>query len=75
MSQSSREGGFGINVRPEFAGLLQVQYLDSKLVPGATHGSPKRLIVVGDVHGCKAEREYRPPSNSFFAVLTIFRSS
>ena len=58
MIQSNRAGSFGINVRPEFAGLLQVQYLDSKRVPGATHGSPKRLIAVGDVHGCKEEREY-----------------
>jgi hypothetical protein len=58
MSQSSRESGaFGINVRPEFADMLQVQYLDSKFVPGATHGSRKRLVVVGDVHGCKDERK------------------
>jgi hypothetical protein len=55
--QSSRDGGtFGINVRPEFTDMLQVQYLDSKFVPGATHGSKQRLVVVGDVHGCKEER-------------------
>jgi hypothetical protein len=48
---------FGSNVRPEFTGMIQVQYLDSHYLPGATHASRKRLVVVGDVHGCKEERK------------------
>jgi hypothetical protein len=46
---------FGSNARPEFTDMVQIQYLDSKHVPGASSSSPKRLIFIGDVHGCKAE--------------------
>jgi len=46
----------GSNSRPPFAGIIQLKYLDSVYVPGATHASRKRLMIVGDVHGCKDER-------------------
>jgi hypothetical protein len=48
---------FGVNARPQFADMIQVRHLDSKYLPGATHSGITRLIVVGDVHGCKTERK------------------
>jgi hypothetical protein len=49
---------FGINARPQFADMLQLRHLDSKYLPGATHSGVTRLIIIGDVHGCKTERTY-----------------
>ena len=51
-------GMFGANIRPEFADMVQLRTLDSSLLPvaGRQNGN-RRLIVVGDVHGCKEERE------------------
>ena len=50
-------GMFGANIRPEFADMVQLRTLDSRLVPVAGKKSGnRRLIVVGDVHGCKEER-------------------
>jgi len=46
---------FGQNARPDFSDMIQLQHLESKNVPGATSKSPKRLIFIGDVHGCKVE--------------------
>jgi hypothetical protein len=46
---------FGSNARPEFTDIVQLQYLDSRNLPGATSSSPKRLIFIGDVQGCKTE--------------------
>ena len=44
-------GWFGSNVLPEFDDLIKVASLDE-----TRHGAKrKRLIVIGDVHGCKAE--------------------
>ncbi|KAJ5191275.1 uncharacterized protein N7498_010260 [Penicillium cinerascens] len=55
-------GWFGTNSRPRFDELTHIASLDPALVPGPeTQGSKsgsrsqKRLIVVGDVHGCKEE--------------------
>ncbi|KAF2187340.1 Metallo-dependent phosphatase [Zopfia rhizophila CBS 207.26] len=45
---------FGSNVRPAFKDLVQVKSMDEKHLPGK-HG--KRLVIVGDVHGCKEELE------------------
>jgi hypothetical protein len=54
--QSQLQGRrFGSNARPEFTDMTQIQYLDSRHVPGASSRSPKRLIFIGDVHGCKSE--------------------
>lgn len=54
-------GWFGTNLLPKFDGLIQLQTLDSRFVPGARvegeeSGPKRRLVVVGDVHGCKEER-------------------
>ncbi|KAF2086435.1 Metallo-dependent phosphatase, partial [Saccharata proteae CBS 121410] len=48
------EGHYGANMRPVFKDMVQVKTLDSSLLPGATT-ERKRLVFVGDVHGCKEE--------------------
>ncbi|OJJ48343.1 hypothetical protein ASPZODRAFT_14484 [Penicilliopsis zonata CBS 506.65] len=52
-------GWFGTNALPQFDDLVKIRTLDPSLLPSdtkATSGpSQRRLIVVGDVHGCKAE--------------------
>ncbi|OCK89101.1 Metallo-dependent phosphatase [Cenococcum geophilum 1.58] len=45
---------FGSNMRPEFSDMTQVKTLDSSLLP-SEHQLMQRLVVVGDVHGCKEE--------------------
>ena len=50
-------GWFGINLRPEFMDMVQVKTLSTGLVP-AGKGDKRRLIIVGDVHGCNDERRY-----------------
>ncbi len=50
----SNEGWFGGNMRPQFLNMIQVKILDHSLVP--QNGDKKRLIVVGDIHGCHEER-------------------
>ncbi len=50
------EGWFGENVRPEFLDMIQVKTLDQNLIPARQ--DRKRLIIVGDVHGCSDEREF-----------------
>ena len=53
---------------PQFDDLIQIQTLDPELVPmdlaGVDAGSKnkRRLIIVGDVHGCKEECEFYLPS-------------
>lgn len=54
------DGWFGINVRPEFLDLIQVKTLRTDLIPEGK-GDKRRLIVVGDVHGCNDERAYHAP--------------
>lgn len=55
------EGWFGENMRPEFLDMVQVKILDQSLIPGSE--GRKRLIVIGDVHGCNDERKlFRQPS-------------
>jgi len=49
---------FGSNRRPGFADMVMMRTLDSYLVPGMVAGNEnRRLIFVGDVHGCKEELE------------------
>lgn len=56
------------NSPPQFDGLVQIRTLDPELVPGdlarvdSGETSRKRLIIVGDVHGCKEECKKYPSS-------------
>jgi hypothetical protein len=55
-------GWFGTNARPEFADIVQMRHLDPSLLPGDTKldrndRDRRRLIIVGDVHGCRDECE------------------
>ncbi|KIW45960.1 uncharacterized protein PV06_01659 [Exophiala oligosperma] len=63
-SGTSASGGlFGLNLRPHFPGMTQVQTLDPLLLPRLPRGrSPEagnktRLIFVGDIHGCRDDLE------------------
>ena len=49
-------GYFGTNMLPEFVGITQLKTLDKYFVPGSM-GS-RRLIFIGDVHGCHDECKY-----------------
>ncbi|KAL8820085.1 MAG: hypothetical protein Q9191_007588 [Dirinaria sp. TL-2023a] len=51
----SDAGWFGTNMLPEFVGMTHVKQLKRDLVPQV--GSSRRLIFVGDVHGCHDELE------------------
>lgn len=62
-SKTKAGGWFGTNSLPRFDDLTQVRSLDPSLVPVAqVEGdytglrSQRRLVVIGDVHGCKEER-------------------
>lgn len=44
---------FGSNVRPAFRDMIHMRTLNQKLIP--QKGDTKRLIVIGDVHGCVKE--------------------
>ncbi|KAK2748903.1 hypothetical protein FQN57_007186 [Myotisia sp. PD_48] len=55
-------GWFGSNALPGFNDMVQQRSMDPSLIPGnksmrSTHLNRRRLIVVGDVHGCKDELE------------------
>jgi hypothetical protein len=44
---------YGANVRPEFKDMIHVKTMDEKHLPVDN----KRLVLVGDVHGCRKELE------------------
>ncbi|EFE34244.1 uncharacterized protein ARB_06641 [Trichophyton benhamiae CBS 112371] len=54
-------GWFGSNALPGFSDMAHIQTLDARLLPGEKKAwfrrSKRRLIIVGDVHGCKDELE------------------
>ena len=50
------EGWFGENTRPKFLDMVLVKTLDPGLIPARE--DQKRLIVIGDVHGCSDERKF-----------------
>ncbi|KAJ5280119.1 hypothetical protein N7478_005491 [Penicillium angulare] len=58
-SKDEAGGWFGTNSKPQFDDLIQVQALDPDFLPKAApegegaDTTDRRLIVVGDVHGCK----------------------
>lgn len=56
------DGVFGANVRPHFSDMIHLQTLDPSLVPGSLNekgeaSKKRRLIFVGDIHGCRQELE------------------
>ncbi|MCJ1354402.1 MAG: hypothetical protein MMC33_004390 [Icmadophila ericetorum] len=66
----SGKGWFGMNMQPKFADIIQLETLDKSLIPGGEgngrkHEREKRLIVVGDVHGCVDELTYLLAKVSF----------
>ena len=85
---NSNLGFFGTNKLPQFIDMTQVKTLDTHFIPGAT-GS-KRLIFVGDVHGCHEECKFllspyrfarrdesigqRPPTRSVPWLITGYSS-
>ncbi|KAF9894553.1 hypothetical protein FE257_006438 [Aspergillus nanangensis] len=55
-------GWFGTNALPSFDDIVQLRTLDPALLPSHAvdqtgEAIPRRLIVIGDVHGCKVELE------------------
>jgi hypothetical protein len=76
MYRSSLPGKqLGTNAQPEFTDMIQLRYLDSQYVPGATHASRKRLVVVGDIHGCKKECKDFSPIYNLKHCLTMRKLS
>lgn len=64
-------GWFGANSLPRFDGLVMVGVVDEALVPAGVAGEgtgSRRLVVVGDVHGCKDECML--PLKHIFLLLT-----
>ena len=54
------KGWFGSNKMPAFNDMVQLKTLNKKLVPGAgSRTAGRRLVIVGDVHGCKDECRFR----------------
>ena len=58
LNETMREGQmlFGHNLTPAFLGMVQLKTLDKELLP--QQGNGKRLVMVGDVHGCHDERKH-----------------
>ncbi|KAJ5709134.1 Molybdenum cofactor biosynthesis MoeB [Penicillium malachiteum] len=59
-SKAEAGGWFGTNSLPRFDDLIQIRTLDPDFLPtvpleGDADWKKKRLIIVGDVHGCKEE--------------------
>ncbi|KAI9719582.1 MAG: hypothetical protein M1812_003353 [Candelaria pacifica] len=51
-----KKGWFGVNMRPAFTDMIHLKTLDEGLLPkSGKHDAGQRLIIVGDVHGCKDE--------------------
>ena len=65
----TRKGGrFGANSLPSFEDLTLIKNLDPKFLPGGPvnvdnigEESRRRLVIVGDVHGCKDECKFHFP--------------
>ena len=63
-------GWFGANMRPKFSDITQLSEMDAALLPtGGRHG--RRLIVIGDVHGCHDERKMPKKSGIVLCSLHV----
>ncbi|OCT45667.1 Ser/Thr protein phosphatase family [Cladophialophora carrionii] len=62
-SESAAGGVFGVNKHPGLPGSIHVKTLDPDLLPRSTKGKTgpeavkKRLVFIGDIHGCREELE------------------
>jgi hypothetical protein len=63
---------FGMNIRPEFTDMIHLKNLDTELLPGSKK-EDRRLVFVGDVHGCKDER--RLDWSTFDSFILTFGST
>ena len=54
LMNNAPDASFGKNKRPEFGDMVQVKKLEEKWLPKGD----ARLVIVGDVHGCKEELEH-----------------
>lgn len=61
-SEESVGGWFGTNARPPLADIIQTRTLHPSLLPSKDNG--RRLVIVGDVHGCKDECTHRIHSDT-----------
>ncbi|KAF2434395.1 Ser/Thr protein phosphatase family protein-like protein [Tothia fuscella] len=50
---SKNPNSFGANTRPQFTDMIHLQELETELIPGTE--ADRRLIFIGDVHGCSEE--------------------
>ena len=59
----NQKGWFGANQRVSFDGMRQIGAVDRRLVPGSEVPGVegRRLIIVGDIHGCIDERKHLLP--------------
>lgn len=47
---------YGTNMRPQFPGVTQISDLSPEFLPNSSKlGSKRRLVFIGDIHGCKRE--------------------
>lgn len=77
-SEAKHGGLFGVNRRVQFSGVTHMDTLNSKYLPSnekSPAGKEKRLIFIGDIHGCMAELEallaktkYSPERDHIIAV-------
>ena len=77
-SAEKKGNKFGTNVTPSFTDMPHVKILPDHLIPGRERGD-RRLIIIGDVHGCKDECmyfRYSVPFNiqSSFQAQAAFRT-
>jgi hypothetical protein len=56
-TKEDADGWFGANMLPTFEDMVQLRALEPSLLPAETVAelSGKRLIFIGDVHGCRVE--------------------
>ncbi|KAI9762023.1 MAG: hypothetical protein M4579_000659 [Chaenotheca gracillima] len=58
-TDKSANGVYGVNLRPQFKDMIHSKTLDETLIPvsvaAGKSASRKRLVIVGDIHGCKDE--------------------